>query len=556
MDGYDDLYGDLYGDEEEQQQQQASSITTKAEPSTDSTKPAVSSPGGGGGAVKTEPISSLLAHEDQLQQQKHQALAAQQQQQQVQQQPIASTTTSVGEPLHFAPGYAQQRQQEGKTGGVRPSDMPDEGKMFIGGLNWDTTDDTLKSYFEQFGTISHCTIMRDVETGRSRGFAFLTFDDSASVNAVMAREHHLDGKTIDPKRAIPRQDASKSDKLFVRCLPASCTPESFRQYWRQFGSITDATLMMDKETGRHRGFGFVNYELKETVDKVLNNGPHYMDGNMLEVKRAQAKGEPKRPDYGVNTNMNTHYTPQPKNTMNNNNNMMMNNMNNGAGGVGGGMMNPMMGGGGGVVNPAMQGMGMGMGMGMGGMGNMGMNGMGGGGGGMNMNQPFDPQAMSKFFNQMGWGAWNPMMMGMPGMNGGGGGMGGMGGMNGMGMGMGMGMMGAPTGPAGGSMSPNVAHGGSESGGGGGNEDGGEKDSGNTSQFTAPMAAQSGGMRGAANRGTGMRGGPGGRTGGHQQQQRGGNFNAPSGPAAMRGGEEGTGPQRGRDNNQRFNPYSR
>jgi len=41
--------------------------------------------------------------------------------------------------------------------------------------------------------------------------------------------------------------------------------------------------MMDKETGRHRGFGFVNYELRETVDKVLNAGPHYMDGNMVSL---------------------------------------------------------------------------------------------------------------------------------------------------------------------------------------------------------------------------------------------------------------------------------
>lgn len=39
-------------------------------------------------------------------------------------------------------------------------------------------------------------IMRDMETGRSRGFGFLTFEDVSSVNAVMAREHHLDGKTV------------------------------------------------------------------------------------------------------------------------------------------------------------------------------------------------------------------------------------------------------------------------------------------------------------------------------------------------------------------------
>lgn len=97
------------------------------------------------------------------------------------------------------------------------------GKMFVGGLNWDTTDgtgppsfptvsheppslrappccrlDALKAYFEQFGKISHCTIMRDSETQRSRGFAFLTFEDPASVNTVMSRDHYLDGKTVRP----------------------------------------------------------------------------------------------------------------------------------------------------------------------------------------------------------------------------------------------------------------------------------------------------------------------------------------------------------------------
>lgn len=54
----------------------------------------------------------------------------------------------------------------------------------------------LKTYFEQFGPVTHCTIMRDGETQRSRGFAFLTFAQASSVNAVMTREHYLDGKTV------------------------------------------------------------------------------------------------------------------------------------------------------------------------------------------------------------------------------------------------------------------------------------------------------------------------------------------------------------------------
>ena len=94
--------------------------------------------------------------------------------------------------------------------------------MFIGGLNWDTTDGTyiiiiicawlwavvlnsfvmlpesLRKYFSQFGKVEACTIMRD-SAGRSRCFAFLTFEDPQSVNAVMVREHFLDGKIVRPR---------------------------------------------------------------------------------------------------------------------------------------------------------------------------------------------------------------------------------------------------------------------------------------------------------------------------------------------------------------------
>lgn len=55
--------------------------------------------------------------------------------------------------------------------------------------------ESLRNYFSQFGKVDACTIMRD-QDGRSRCFAFLTFEDPASVNAVMVREHFLDGKIV------------------------------------------------------------------------------------------------------------------------------------------------------------------------------------------------------------------------------------------------------------------------------------------------------------------------------------------------------------------------
>lgn len=54
----------------------------------------------------------------------------------------------------------------------------------------------MRKYFEQFGEVTHCTIMHDPQTGRSRGFGFLTFANASSVNSVMVKEHYLDGKIV------------------------------------------------------------------------------------------------------------------------------------------------------------------------------------------------------------------------------------------------------------------------------------------------------------------------------------------------------------------------
>ncbi|KAF2195863.1 hypothetical protein K469DRAFT_546171 [Zopfia rhizophila CBS 207.26] len=161
--------------------------------------------------------------------------------------------------------------------------------MFIGGLNWETTEQSLKDYFSQFGEVSECTVMRDSATGRSRGFGFLTFKDPKCVNIVMVKEHYLDGKIIDPKRAIPREEQERTSKIFVGGVSQEATEEDFKNFFKQFGRVVDATLMMDKDTGRPRGFGFVTFDGDAAVDATLA-GPLQILGKPIEVKRAQPRG--------------------------------------------------------------------------------------------------------------------------------------------------------------------------------------------------------------------------------------------------------------------------
>ncbi|KAJ3510513.1 hypothetical protein NM208_g15520 [Fusarium decemcellulare] len=174
-------------------------------------------------------------------------------------------------------------------GTVHKASAKEDGKMFIGGLNWETTDQSLRDYFSQFGEVVECTVMRDSSTGRSRGFGFLTFKDAKTVNIVMVKEHFLDGKIIDPKRAIPRDEQEKTSKIFVGGVSQETTDQEFKEYFAQFGRVVDATLMMDKDTGRPRGFGFVTFESEAGVDACINV-PLEIHGKPIEVKKAQPRG--------------------------------------------------------------------------------------------------------------------------------------------------------------------------------------------------------------------------------------------------------------------------
>ena len=63
-------------------------------------------------------------------------------------------------------------------------------------------------YFSQFGAVEAALVMKDRYTGKSRGFGFVTFVFPADAVAVVAGEHHVDGRRCEAKFALPRGGAS------------------------------------------------------------------------------------------------------------------------------------------------------------------------------------------------------------------------------------------------------------------------------------------------------------------------------------------------------------
>ena len=76
-------------------------------------------------------------------------------------------------------------------------------KLFVGGLSWGTTDEGLHGAFSRFGEIAEAKVITDRETGRSRGFGFVTFanDESAASAISEMNGTELDGRTIKVNEA-------------------------------------------------------------------------------------------------------------------------------------------------------------------------------------------------------------------------------------------------------------------------------------------------------------------------------------------------------------------
>jgi cold-inducible RNA-binding protein len=82
-------------------------------------------------------------------------------------------------------------------------------KLFVGGLPWATDDEGLKKAFEEFGAIEEANVVRERDSGRSRGFGFVTFETEESAVAAQEAMHdqELDGRQVrvDFANSKPRE---------------------------------------------------------------------------------------------------------------------------------------------------------------------------------------------------------------------------------------------------------------------------------------------------------------------------------------------------------------
>ncbi|KDP33321.1 hypothetical protein JCGZ_12870 [Jatropha curcas] len=211
----------------------------------------------------------------------------------------AAATAAVEEekaaPTAAVEEEAQQQQVAGE--GEGEAEIPLNTKLYFGNLPYNVDSAQLAGIIQEYGAPELVEVLYDRDTGRSRGFAFVTMSSVEDCNRVI---ENLDGSQYmgrilrvnfadKPKPKEPLYPETEH-KLFVGNLSWSVTSESLTRAFQEYGTVVGARVLYDGETGRSRGYGFVCYSTRSEMENAIEslNGVE-LEGRAMRVSLAQGK---------------------------------------------------------------------------------------------------------------------------------------------------------------------------------------------------------------------------------------------------------------------------
>ena len=175
---------------------------------------------------------------------------------------------------------------------------PAHRKIFVHGLGWDATADTLTAVFGKYGEIEDCKAVTDKVSGKSKGYAFILFkhrDDARK--ALKHPQKKIGNRTTScqlasagPVPAPPPNVTPVSEytqrKIFVSNVSAEIDPQKLLEFFKQFGEVEDGPLGLDKNTGKPKGFALFVYKSVESAKKALEEPNKNYEGHTLYCQKA------------------------------------------------------------------------------------------------------------------------------------------------------------------------------------------------------------------------------------------------------------------------------
>ncbi|KAK4744364.1 hypothetical protein SAY87_010676 [Trapa incisa] len=179
---------------------------------------------------------------------------------------------------------------------------PEEVKLFVGNLPYDIDSEKLAMMFEQAGVVEIAEVIYNRDTDQSRGFGFVTMStvEEAEKAVETFNQYDLGGRLLTVNKAAPRGSRAEraprtfggsSFRIYAGNLSWDVNDARLEQVFSDHGKVISARVVLDRETGRSRGFGFVTM----ASETEMNNAIAALDGQTLDGRAIRVNVAEERP---------------------------------------------------------------------------------------------------------------------------------------------------------------------------------------------------------------------------------------------------------------------
>nr|GLL16561.1 29 kDa ribonucleoprotein A, chloroplastic-like [Ipomoea trifida] len=187
--------------------------------------------------------------------------------------------------------------------------FPPELKLFVGNLPFNVESATLAGLFSKAGSVEMAEVIYDKQTGRSRGFGFVTMSTVEEVEAAAQQfnGYELEGRPLrvnsgppPPKRETSFRESrgaggyggsfGNANRLHVGNLSWGVDEDALESLFCEHGKVMEAKVVYDRESGRSKGFGFVTYSSAEEASSAVENlNGAELNGRPIRVSPAESR---------------------------------------------------------------------------------------------------------------------------------------------------------------------------------------------------------------------------------------------------------------------------
>lgn len=197
--------------------------------------------------------------------------------------------------------------------------------VYVGGLSFDASESDVSEHFAQCGNVVNIRMPTFPDSGRSKGVAFVEFDDQSGVDAALQlsdsdfmgrtirvdvargkrdggdrsggdrfsgdrsnrgrRNRSRERSTERRKYRSPtgREQSEPSETIFVGNLAWKASEDDLRSHFESCGNVVDARIPTDRDTGRQKGFGYVTFDSVDAARKAMGMSGSDIAGRQVRV---------------------------------------------------------------------------------------------------------------------------------------------------------------------------------------------------------------------------------------------------------------------------------